>query len=486
MKTHLIIPPSGYIAQRWQEHNTMPPLGILYIAAVLEKNNLPVRVTASDVLKLKSGDILRAIRDYDADAVGMSITTENRFEIFGLLKAIKAEFPEKLLIVGGPHATMAGMDMMAHIPAIDLAVIGEGERTILEIAAWHDAGANEGELAKIKGIIFRRDGRAFFTGTRPMIENLDPLPFPAKHLIPMDKYDFLWPVDGRLLRATNIITSRGCPFNCNFCPTPFTWGRQVRGYSPQRVVEEIRWNRERFGAEVLWFFDDTFNYNVKRTEELCRLIIREKLGIRFVAELRIDVLSYDLLALMREAGVQYISFGVEAGSERVRREIIHKNISNDQVFQAVDWAERLDVRATAFFIFSHPTETWAEAQESLQIIDRIKGKVDITISILHIYPGTELEAYAKEKKLLPADFSWSRHDRRVDTLPAAQGDVPLFKERFTWAQIGELILKWSAGANKTSPWRRLPAVLRSIRSFRDIHKYLVIGLVYLRIKLFHR
>ena len=107
-----------------------------------------------------------------------------------------------------------------------------------------------------------------------------------------------------------------------------------------------------FGAEVLWFFDDTFNYNLKRTEELCRLIIREKLGIRFVAELRIDVLSYDLLALMREAGVQYISFGVEAGSERVRRDIIHKNISNAQVFQAVDWAQPAGHPGHGFFHIS--------------------------------------------------------------------------------------------------------------------------------------
>ena len=464
----------------------MPPLGILYIAAVLEKNGLPVQVTASDVLQLKINDILRAIRDYDADAIGLSITTENRFEIFDLLKTIKAEFPKKLLIVGGPHATMAGLDLVTNIRAIDLAVIGEGEQTILEIAAWHRAGADRGQLSRIKGIIYRCDGQAVFSGPRPMIEALDPLPFPAKHLIPMEQYDFKWPVQGKLLRATNIITSRGCPFNCNFCPTPFTWGRNVRGYSPGRVIEEIRWNRDRFGAEVLWFFDDTFNYNVKRTEELCRLLIREKLGIRFVAEVRIDILSHDLLALMREAGVQYISFGVEAGSERVRRDIVHKNISNAQVLQTVEWVRQLDIQATAFFIFSHPTETWAEARESLQFIDQIKDKVDITVSILHIYPGTELETYAKEKKLLPADFSWSRHDRRVDTLPAAQGDVPLFKDQFTWAQIGELILRWSVGSKKVSLWKKLPDVWRSIRSWRDFYKYLVIGLVYVRIRLFHK
>lgn len=486
VKTHLIIPPSGYIAQRWQEHNTMPPLGILSIASTLEKSGRPVQVTAAEVLKLRTRDILREIAAYDADLVGMSITTENRFEIFKLATAIKDAFPGKTVVIGGPHATMAGADMMAHVPAVDLAVVGEGERTILDIAAWREAGGEPAELERVPGIIHRRDGRPRFTGARAMIEDIDPLPFPGKHLIPMEQYDFRWPVGDRLLRATNIITSRGCPFNCNFCSTPHNWGRHVRGYSPQRALDEIRWNRDRFGAEVLWFFDDTFNYNRRRTEELCRLLIREKLGIRFVAEVRIDALDYDLLALMREAGVQYISFGVEAGSERVRRDIIHKNISDEQVLRTVDWVSRLGIQATAFFIFSHPSETWAEAQESLRFIERIRDRVDITVSILHIYPGTELEAYAKEKKLMPADFSWARRDRRMETLPAAQGDVPLFREQFTWGQIGELLFKWSAGSGKRSLWKKLPGVLGSIRSWRDLGKYAALALAYLRIKLLGR
>jgi len=87
---------------------------------------------------------------------------------------------------------------------------------------------------------------------------------------------------------------------------------------------------------------------------------------------------------------------------------------------------------------------------------------------------------------LPADFSWAKHDHRVETLPAAQGDVPLFKEQFTWAQIGELILKWSVGAKKISIWKKIPAVMRSIHSIRDLYKYLAIGFVYFRIRLFHK
>ena len=486
LKIQLIIPPSGYIAQRWKEGSSMPALGILYVAAVLEKNGHQVTVTAADARKLRIGDILKEVAATKADIVGITITTENRFETFDLARQIKIGFPDKLLVIGGPHATMAGSDMISHIPEIDIAVIGEGEETMLELVRWREAGADAAELKKIKGIIFRLEGRPYFSGPRPPIPDLDPLPFPAKHLVPMERYDFRWPVNGRQLPVANLMSARGCPFNCNFCATPITWGRRVRGYSPQRVLAEIRWNRERFGAEYIWFFDDTFNYNPQRTEELCDLLIREKVGISFTAEVRPDALNYELLARMREAGAHYISFGIEAGSERVRQEIIHKYIPSERIFQLLDWTQKLGITTTAFFIFSHPTETWLEAQETLAIMERIRQRSDISVSVLHIYPGTELETIARQQGLLPEDFSWSRRDHRVATLPAAQGDVPLFIDRFSWWQIGELIVKWSVGSRKTSLFRKIPDLLKSIRSLKDLSHYVIFGLVYLRIKLFGR
>jgi radical SAM superfamily enzyme YgiQ (UPF0313 family) len=483
VKTHLIIPPSGYVAQRWKEGSTMPPLGILYIAATLEKNGIDVRVTPADILKMKTADILHEVADFDADLIGITITTENRFDTFAQAKAIKRAFPEKRIVVGGPHATLAGMDMMEHIGEIDLAVVGEGEETIVDIVSWMEAGTNDAELSRIRGIIHRDGGRPVFTGPRPVRENLDDLPFPAKHLVPIEKYNFRWNIGGQMIPAANIMSSRGCPFNCNFCSTPITWGRRVRGFSPERVIREIRWNMERFGSGYIWFNDDTFNYSRERTERLCDLIVKEKLDIRFEAEVRIDALTYEQLARMRDAGAHYISFGVEAGSERVRQQIIHKNIATGRIYEVLGWAEKLGVETTVFFIFSHPTETWKEAKETLRIIEEIRGRSEVSVSILHIYPGTELEAYAREKGLLPRDFSWSKRDPRVPTLPAAQGDVPLFKDQFTWGQIGELISSYSVASSKSSLLKKIPQVLKSVRSARDLFRYFLMGLVYLRVKI---
>jgi radical SAM superfamily enzyme YgiQ (UPF0313 family) len=475
------------MAQRWQEDIAMPPpLGILSIAAILEKRGVDVRVTAADALRWNTEQILAEARSFQTEIIGLTITTENRFETFALARKLKQNFPQALLVIGGPHATMAGLDMIAHIPEVDIAVVGEGEETMAELVQWRSAAADPGDLKKIAGIVFRDEGQPHFTGKRAAIADLDPLPFPAKHLIPVEKYQFRWNSGGTWLPAANIMTSRGCPFFCNFCATPITWGRKVRGYSPQRVLAEIRWNMELSGARFIWFFDDTFNYDPRRSEEICDLLIREKLGIRFVAELRIDALSKALLAKMQEAGAEYVSFGVEAGSTRVRRDIIHKQIPDERIYETVAWARELGINTTAFFIFSHPTETWAEAQETLAIISRIRDQSEISVSILHIYPGTELEVFAREKGLLPADFSWAVRDRRVPLLPAAQGDVPLFKDQFTWAQLAELIIKWSFATRRISLWKKIPGVLRSIRSLGDLGKYLVMGLVFLRIKLFKK
>jgi radical SAM superfamily enzyme YgiQ (UPF0313 family) len=197
----------------------------------------------------------------------------------------------------------------------------------------------------------------------------------------------------------------------------------------------------------------------------------------------VDVLDKILLHKMKKAGLYFLSFGIEAGSERVRKEIIHKNIDLQDVENVINWCNELKIIPNIFFIFSHPTETWEEAQETIYLMEKFKTKAELSSAILHIYPGTPLEKYARQYKIIPKNFTWTkkRHPKII-TLPFAQGDVPLFKDKLSWAQISELIFRWMKTKGKTSIFRKIPKVITNIRTFSDIKRYLIMVFIYLKVK----
>jgi len=249
MKVQLIIPPGGYLAERWSKGSTMPPLGLLYIGAVLEKEGIDVRIVPADMKNMSWGDIKQDILDYEPDIIGVTSTTENRFQSFNLVKLAKKIFPQAMAIMGGPHASMAAEDCLAHIPELDLVVRGEGEETMTELCRWHQEGKDLDALDSISGISFRIDGKVKSNPARPLIKDLDSLPYPAFHLVAFEDYNFTFPVPGQgELPSVNIMSSRGCPFKCNFCATPINWGRNVRMRSPENVVDEIEGLIERYGV----------------------------------------------------------------------------------------------------------------------------------------------------------------------------------------------------------------------------------------------
>ncbi|MDY0297299.1 MAG: radical SAM protein [Acidobacteriota bacterium] len=482
MRVQLFVPPQGYIAQRWSEGSSMPPLGILYLTAVLEADGHEVDVVPADVLEFSWDDVRRRIETFQPQVVGVTTTTENRFDSFRLLETAKGVDPRIVTVLGGPHISMAGEETLRDISSADVLVIGEGEITLSEMLR---ALAARDSLLKVPGLYVRDNGQIRFTGKRTMIADLDSLPFPARERIPMDRYRFsVSTTDGRERRAQNIMTSRGCPFNCYFCATPINWGRKVRGHSPERVLSEIEWLIDRYGAEFIWFYDDTLNYNPRRLHRIMDMIIERRLNIRFSSEFRIDVVDRPLLEKMRRAGLERGYFGVEAGASRVRQEVVLKQFDIERAFDFVHWAKELDFIPGPFFIFSHYTETWPEAQETLRIMDRMRDihpQVDISTAILHVYPGTPLEGIARERGIIPGDFHWSRRRdmRKVPTLPAAQGQVPLFKDQLTWWQIAKLVMGFTAASNKGVSRRKWVNAIKSLSSFRNLYAYGVFFAAYI-------
>jgi radical SAM superfamily enzyme YgiQ (UPF0313 family) len=485
MKIQLFVPPGGYFAERWTKGSSMPPLGLLYIAAVLEKQGHEIKIVPADVLNLNWNQIAEEIRKFKADIIGVTSTTENRFQSFDLIKLAKKEHPQGLTVMGGPHASMAAEDCLEHITELDIVVRGEGEETMRELCRVLDLENGSDALSSVSGISYRYDGIVHSNPPRVPIKDLDTIPRPAYHLIPFEAYNFQFEVPGQgLLPAVNMMSSRGCPFNCNFCATPINWGRLVRMRSAENIIDEIEFLIDEYGVKVIFFFDDTFNTNPKRVHAICDLIIERKLDIYFKCDVRIDLIDKPLLVKMKEAGLFHLSFGIEAGSARVRDEIVNKKLEVDDFFHLVEWCNELDIIPNAFFIFSHPTETWEEAQESIKIIEQYKDKIEASIAILHIYPGTPLEKTAKEMGVLPKNFTWTKKYRSgIITLPAAQGDVPLFIDKLTWAQVSELVFRWSLSGGQVSIFRKIPRILTNIRSLGDIKRYTIMAIVYFKLKL---
>ncbi|MCD4654536.1 radical SAM protein, partial [bacterium] len=326
------------------------------------------------------------------------------------------------------------------------------------------------------------------TKTAPKIHDLDALPFPARYLYPShDVYNFKFDVPGKGVKQfSNLMTSRGCPANCNFCATPKVWGRKVRMRSPLNIIEEMELMIMDQGAEAFWFFDDTFNSNPKRVEQLCELMIERGLSdMPWFCEVRVDVMSRNLLAIMKNAGCYTIGFGVESGSQRILDEVIRKNLKIEQVYQLYEWCKELDVIANPFFIISHPTETWEEAQKTVSMIQTFNEKAHASMAFLHVYPGTDLEKTARENGTLPENFKWYQERSDIKTLASAQGNVPIFLDKLTWSQISDILFDW-AGMQNFSVLRKIPKVLKSIRNIDDFKRYSIMGWRYVlrRIKKF--
>jgi radical SAM superfamily enzyme YgiQ (UPF0313 family) len=478
----LCVPPGGYFAERWSQGSMMPSLGVLYLAAVLEQNGIEVEVVPSHVLHLSWHDLARKIETDKPDVVGITTTTENRFLSFQLANVAKEAHPEAFVVLGGPHFTGTAYDTMNHIPSVDGVVSGEAELSLPELVRALEA---KDSLRKVDGLAFRENGVVIENTPRQRIPDLNVLPMPARHLIPWGKYNFQLEIPGQGMQpAANLMTSRGCPFYCTFCATPSNWGRRVRGLPPENVIEEIEHVIEQYNAKVIWFYDDTFNYNPKRTAQICDMIIERKLDIQWYCEVRVDLMTRELTAKMAEAGMFYAGFGIESGNHRVAQDIVKKVATLDQAYRFIDWAHEFGVTPNPFFMFSHPTETWQEAQETMAVIDKVKDGCDISVAISHIYPGTELEARAYKEGKLPKDFTWTKkRNNRVIVLPAAQGHAPLYVDKLTWWQISELMFRFAGAKKNFSFLRKIPTALKNIYSFDDFKRYMILFAVFMKHKL---
>ena len=369
------------------ERGYYPPLGILYIASFAEKyTDHKIEVLDMVVEEIGYDKLGSEIKKRKPDIVGITTTTFTLVDSIITAKIIKNVDKDIKIIFGGPHAYIYPEETI-NIPEIDFLVLGEGEVTFTELLQKIDD--YEG-LKKVKGVVFKYGDRIVNTGYRKFIEDLDSLPFPARHLTPYKKY---YSLIAKCNPITTMFTSRGCPYRCLFCHRPHM-GKKFRARSPENVVEEME-ECVSMGIHEILIYDDTFNIDKKRVLDICNLIKERGLDIYFDIRARIDRINKEMLVALKEAGCVRIHYGVESANQRIL-DILRKDITVEQAEKVVKMTKDAGIETLAYFMIGNPTETRDEILNTIKFAKKLKPDY-CHFSVTTPFPATSLYKLGLEK-----------------------------------------------------------------------------------------
>jgi anaerobic magnesium-protoporphyrin IX monomethyl ester cyclase len=350
----------------WYHGKALPPIGLMYVAAALEKAGFKVQMLDNYLMKKSTDEVKELITKINPQIVGITCGSATYPRCIETAKAIKQVNPNCKIVVGGWHASYMPDSLLAN-PEIDYIVMGEGERAVTELAFAITSG-NQTQAAAIAGVAFKLNGENIKNQPK-FIENMDELPYPARHLLPLGLYDrTIEYIDAKPADVMSI--SRGCVFNCGFCETRKLWGKICRGFSPKRVIGEIQDLQSRYGTKGIYFINDNFTLRKKETAELCNLMIENKLDLEWVCDTRVDLVNDELLALMSKAGCKTIWFGVESGSPRILKRI-GRNTTPEQVETAFKLCRKNNIKTACSFMLGLPDETLKDMETSLKFAKKL-------------------------------------------------------------------------------------------------------------------
>ncbi|MFB3889166.1 MAG: radical SAM protein [Candidatus Bathyarchaeia archaeon] len=376
-------------------HPPFIPLGIAYLGAVAEKAGHEVTVIDCQAEKLNYAGFRSRIAKTPSDVVGVTATTLLYKSAMHLVAAAKEVWPDAATVLGGSHGTFWDENALREHASLDVVVRREAEQTFLELLERLRAKAG---LEGVLGVTFRRkDGSVVRNADRPFLADLDALPFPAHHLLPLASLKRM----GKILFP--LITSRGCVYWCDFCSTVRMFGRGYRMRSPKNVVDEMQLVHDKYGVDQVTFYDDAFTVDRQRVLKICEELHARKLKMIWDCGTRVDMVDKELLKTMRDAGCIAVWLGVESGSE-VMLGKMNKRIKLDQTRRAYRDAHEVGLITIANTVLGFPGETEQTAWDTIRFIKELNPD-DVGFYVATPYPGTPMyDQVVKNGWLRVTDF----------------------------------------------------------------------------------
>ena len=368
----------------------LPPTDLMYLAAVAEQEGLEAKIVDYS----QGGDLEKDLKEFKPDYLVANVATPTFKNDISVMTIAKEICPDIVTIAKGAAFLTVAFEVMYFQKDLDIIICGEPEETLKEIVRGNP-------FESIKGIYYRDDVRVKFIGARPFIEDLDNLPFPARHLVDNNLYRR---PDNNKVQAV-IKVSRGCPFHCFFCLATPVSGAKVRKRSPENIVAEIRECVEKYGITNFVFWSDIFNIDKEWTLDLCQKIIDSGLKITWSANTRADTADEEMAMKMYESGCRLVSIGVESGSQEMLDKI-GKKITLDDVRLTVKIFKKAGIKIYNYFVIGLP---W-EDEDTVE--DTIDFAIELDSDFISFYtatplPGTRFYDYAKANRLIDSDTSFS-------------------------------------------------------------------------------
>ncbi len=391
MKITLVNPP---YPQSVHSHPPFIPLGIAYLGAVAEKEGYHVTVIDCQAERLTYEAFKERIAQTPSDIIGVTATTLLYKSAMKIITIAKQEQPQAVTVLGGSHGTFWDENALNEYPSLDIVVRREGEQTFIELL---DKLQTQSSLGSVLGITYRKQGKIVRNPDRPFLHDLDSLPFPAHHLLPLEKLKH----NGKILFP--LVTSRGCVYWCDFCSTVRMFGRGYRMRSPKNVVDEMQLVHDKYGVDQVTFYDDAFTVDRDRVMKICQELHDRKLRMTWDCGTRVDMVDRELLKTMHGAGCFAVWLGVESGSETILG-AMNKKIKLEQTRQAYKTAHQVGLMTIANTVLGFPGETEQTAKETIRLIKELNPD-DVGFYIATPYPGTPMyEEVKKNGWLRVTDF----------------------------------------------------------------------------------